>query len=248
MSVNHAAMKLGKQPARIDQRTLKMARYMTPDLQPPPVAVNHSRGLASWGMMCNDRLGCCTISAVGHADQVMVLSQILPGKSVGLIHPSDDIILRYYEEWDGYDPFDPSTDQGGDELTVLNLWRKQGFSGRNLLAYADPDPKNQEHVKQAIYLFGGLYIGVQMPMGWQGANLWDANMGEPGSWGGHAVFVCDYDRTGLTLITWGELQRMSWAGFAEYVDECHALITPEWRPPAGFDLHQLQSDLAAIIG
>jgi len=239
-------MKLGKKPARNDPRTLKLGKYLTPQIAPPPAFVNNSRGITEWGMMMNDSLGSCTISAVGHAYPVQVFSQIDKGILGKIIEPSDDIILRYYEQWDGYDPSDPSTDQGGDETDVLNKWRKFGFAGRELTAYADPDPKNREHVKQAIYLFGGVYIGIQLPAGWQNAPLWDANMGDPGSWGGHAVYVCDYDADGVTVITWGSLQKITWAGWDQYTDEVHGLLTPDWRPPAGFAQDSLLADLEAV--
>lgn len=244
--VEHTAVKLGKKPAKNDVRTLKLAKYLTTALPAPPDSVTNSRGLAGWGMMLNDSLGCCTIAGIGHAIQVMVLSEILPSGKPGLISPSNSIILRYYEQWDGYNPADPSTDQGGVEVDVLNDFRQGDFAGYKLLAYADPDPKNLTHIKQAIWLFGGLYIGLELPTGWQGAALWDANMGDPGSWGLHAVFVPDYDEQGPTCITWGELQKMTWAGFQQYCDEAHALICPDWTPPAGFDLATLQADLAAV--
>ena len=241
-------MKLGKKPAKKDPRTLRLGKYMA-DLPAPPASVTNSRNITDWGMFLNDTLGCCTISGVGHAIQVMVVSNILPASPSGIIHPSDDIILRYYEQWDGYNPADPSTDQGGVEIDVLNNWRQQGlrgFAGYQLLAYADPAPTNITHVKQAISLFGGVYIGVGMPDGWQSASVWDTNMGDPNSWGGHAVFIPDYDAIGPTCITWGMLQKMTWAGFQQYVDEVHALIVPDWVPPVGFDLAALQGDLSSV--
>lgn len=244
--IQHAAMKLGKKPAKKDARTLKLGKYFGAALPAPPDSVNNSRDATDWGMMLNDNLGCCTIAGIGHAIQVMVLSEILPAAKPGIISPSDDIILRYYEQWDGYNPADPTTDQGGIELDVLNAFRRDGFAGYQLLAYADPDQTNLTHVKQAIWLFGGLYIGLALPLGWQGASVWDSNMGDPGSWGGHAVFVPDYDEQGPTCITWGGLQKMTWQGFQQYVDELHALIVPDFRPPDGFDLAALQADLALV--
>ena len=248
MLVDHRLVKLGKAPAKKAPRRLKLGKYLTAELPPAPDSCRNSRGITEWGMFLNDSLGCCTIAAGGHAYQGLVLSQISPGVKPGIIMPSDDTILRYYEDWDGYDPQDPSTDQGGEETDVLNKWRKNGFSGRSLQAYADPDPTNIEHVKQAIYLLGGLYIGVALPTGWQNKPLWDANMGEAGSWGGHAVWVPDYDEDGPSCITWGEMQRFTWDGFTQYVDEVHGLIVPEWKPPAGFDKAALVADLQEIVG
>ena len=34
----------------------------------------------------------------------------------------------------------------------------------------------------------------------------------------------DYDPEGVTFITWGELQRATWAWWNRYVDEAHALL------------------------
>ena len=248
MPVDHTLMKLGKDPAKDDPRRLKLARYFTAELPPPPASVQNSRGIKEWGMMLNDQLGCCTIAAVGHAYQSLVMSQIEAGAKLGIIHPSDGTILRYYEQWDGYNPTDPSTDQGGEETDVLNKWRKNGFEGRSLEAYADPDPTNIDHVKQSIYLFGGIYIGVALPTGWQNAALWDANMGEPGSWGGHAVWAIDYDPQGPSVVTWGMIQKLTWDGWTQYVDENHALITQEWKPPKGFDKAALLADLQSVTG
>jgi len=61
--------RLGKLPPRWDRRTLKMARFLTPALTPPPPAVYWSKGFPSWGMYLNDQLGDCTIAAIAHAIQ-----------------------------------------------------------------------------------------------------------------------------------------------------------------------------------
>lgn len=225
-----------------------LSRYLTTSLPDPPESISNSRGVEDWGVFLNDRLGCCTISAVGHAVQVMVMSNILPQAKAGVIHPSDDIILRYYEQWDGYDPADPSTDRGGIELDVLNNWRKNGFAGYQLQSYVSINSRNTAHVMQAIEIFGGVYIGLELPSGWQNARVWDANMGAPGSWGGHAVFCPDYNKDGISPITWGTVQPMTWNGFKEYCSECYALIVPDWVPPAGFDLSSLQKDLKLVAG
>jgi hypothetical protein len=86
--------------------------------------------MQDWGMMLNDRLGCCTISAVGHAVQTWTANAL--GRELTV---PDSSILEYYEKWDGYNPADPATDQGGVEIDVLNDWRQQGFGGVSLDAY-----------------------------------------------------------------------------------------------------------------
>jgi len=248
--VDHGQMKLGKQPPKIDLRTLRLARYLTSNLPTPPPSCDWTNGQSDWGMMLNDNLGDCTIAAVAHAIQVwtLVINQ--------QITVSDDVVQQYYETWDGYNPADPSTDQGGVEVDVLNNWRASSFAGHKLLAYADPDPRNILHVKQSIALFGGVYIGISLPVSAQNQEVWDAvdgPDGEPGSWGGHAVFVAAYDADTLTCITWGAPKKMTWAFWHKYCDESHALLSPDFMTqngqfPSGFDLAQLQADLEVITG
>jgi hypothetical protein len=67
MAIDHSAMHLGKRPKRHDPRTLKLARYMTGTLPPAPSQVDYAHGIADWGMMLNDKLGCCTIPPSSHA-------------------------------------------------------------------------------------------------------------------------------------------------------------------------------------
>ena len=104
--------------------------------------------------------------------------------------------------------------------------------------------------------FGGLYAGVALPVsaqrqtGW----TWDVTSATPkdfGSWGGHAIPIVAYDSAGLTCVTWGTLQKMTWAFWDAYVDEAYACLTPDWiaadgKAPSGFDLASLQADLSLI--
>jgi hypothetical protein len=239
MSVTTATMKLGKRPRRHDLRTLQMARYLAGagQAQPlrPPASVDYTHGITDWGSMLNDQLGCCTIAAVGHAVQAWTANAL--GRELTV---PDSAILNYYEKWDGYDPANASSDQGGVELDVLNNWRQQGFDGGSLDAYVAVElgaggsglgtgdtgygtrdsglgtrdsvdttsdaanPGLNPHVSifnpiaLAIWLFGGAYIGVELPIRAQDQDVWDvpAQLGpedEPGSWGGHAIYLVGYD-------------------------------------------------------
>jgi hypothetical protein len=132
----------------------------------------------------------------------------------------DSTIVQYYEQWDGYNPVDPTSDQGGVELDVLNDWRQQGFAGHTLEAFtaidlgtedAGLEPRDTGNAQQqagygavrhlvqtAIWLFGGAYIGVELPLTAQKQDVWDVTSdnhpdAEPGSWGGHAVYVVGYE-------------------------------------------------------
>ncbi len=69
---------------------------------------------------------------------------------------------------------------------------------------------------------------------------------EPGSWGGHAVVVVGYDASGVTIVTWGALKRITWAGWGAYCDEAYAILSPDWKGAEGFDYAQLTFDIAAL--
>jgi hypothetical protein len=270
MSVDNSTMKLGKRPRRHDVRTLKLARYLTGtgQAQPlqPPASGDYTHGMQDWGMMLNDRLGCCTIAAIGHAVQTWTANAL--GRELTV---PDSTILEYYGKWDGYNPADPATDQGGVELDVLNDWRQQGFGGVSLDAYvaiglgagdsvlgagennkAKPAPGSPESpapstqypapvpdIATAIWLFGGAYIGVELPIRAQNQDVWDvpANPGpedEPGSWGGHAIYLVGYDRRDSGLGTRACRVRTPNSGFR--------IPEPEhWIPNSGFRIPEFPS-------
>jgi hypothetical protein len=247
--IDHSKMKLGRKAIKTDTRTLAFADYLTPALPPPPAAADWTKGIASWGMMMNDTLGDCTIAGVGHAVQVWTAN------TGSIVTVPDATIESYYEQWDGYVPGNPNTDNGGVELDVLNDWQKNGFAGHPLVAFADPKASNLVEIHQSIALFGGVYIGIALPITAQTQAVWDvvpkggANA-KPGSWGGHCVFVPKYDAKTLTCITWGQPKTMTVAFWKKYVDEAHTLLGQDWLAakgaPSGFDQAQLQADLKAI--
>jgi hypothetical protein len=256
-----AHFKLGRKALVTDSRTLRLARYFSPTLAPPPASVDWTKGVTQFGMMLNgpdpnnppsasDGLGDCTIAGVAHAIQIFTANS---GTEVTL---PDQTILDYYEWWDGYVDGDPSTDNGGVEIDVLNHWRKKKFWGHRLDAYADPSVSNLTEVRQAVSLFGGLYIGLSVTdQVMQNDNdptiPWDVTPGDTID-GGHCVFVTGYDAQFIYFISWGQIYKMTLAYWNAYVDESHALLSPDFLganglDPQGFNLKQLQADLAAIV-
>jgi hypothetical protein len=260
--IDHTTVKLGVKAIKTDSRTLKAGRYMKA-LPPAPPSKDWTNGIGEWGMMLNgpgrdnpsyakDGLGDCTIAAIGHAIQIWSLN------ASGVEHTMSDYFIQlYYEKWDGYIPGNPSTDNGGIELDVLKNWQKGTFHGEPLMAFASVNVNNLAEVQQAISLFGGVYIGLNLPVSAQNQSVWDvvADNGQgntvPGSWGGHCTFVPKYDPEKFTNITWGEMQPMTTAFWNTYVTEAYALLSPVFinstGAPSGFDLAALQADLAQIV-
>lgn len=250
--IDHSRMKLGKTAARHDKRTLHLANYLTNALQPPP-RIRWSEKLTGLGVMLNAELGCCTIAAKAHLVQTWTANN-----GAQVIVP-DSEILYAYESACGYDPNDPSTDQGGNMLDVLNYFRKTGVGGHKLFGYVALEPRNKTHVELGVDLLGGVDLGVRLPISAQGQEVWSVPAhgavgdGEPGSWGGHDVPIVDYGPVGPTCISWGKLITMTWQFFFTYVDEAYGLLSMDWATgvkaaPSGFDFPQLQADLAVISG
>src|ERR1700688_1532493 len=253
-------LKLGKSLARHDPRTLLLASYVTSTLPAPPPSFDlTSKVGSSWGLMDNDQIGDCTCAAAGH----LIMEWTATAQSK-MVTPTDQQIVAAYSAITGYNPTTGANDNGAQELDVLNYWRQQGIGGHKIQAYIALEPANHVHVMDAVWIFGGCYIGLALPKSAQAQTsnkkIWSVPAsgttgdGAPGSWGGHAVPVVAYDSRSLTVVTWGALQTMTWGFWAAYCDEAYAILSPDYLEqkggkavvPAGFDLQQLQEDLADL--
>jgi hypothetical protein len=215
-----------------------------------------SKNVNAWPMYSNDKIGDCTCAAAGH--MIELWSALATGKQVT---PTDRQIVTMYEKVGGYNPHagsgeDNPTDNGAVELDVLSWWRKHSLDGFKIHAFAFVKPTENDHVRQTLQLFDGVYLGINLPKTAEAqvGSLWEVPAtgpyldGAPGSWGGHAVNVVAYDPQTVTVVTWGTLQKMSWKFFNTYCDEAWALLPANWkkRAPVGFDFKLLQADLAQI--
>lgn len=250
---DHADMRLGKLTAVHDPRTLMLADYLDTQALPAiPAQYQYAKniGAKGWGMMVNDKIGDCTCAAAGH------LIMEWTDDNNALFTPTDQQIVSAYSAITGYNPATGKDDNGAVETEVLNYWRKTGIAGHQILAYAALEPKNHNHIMASVFLFGGCYIGMALPISAQTQKTWSVppggatGKGAPGSWGGHAVPVVGYDSHGLTVITWGATKKMTWSFWDAYCDESYAIISSDFvgtkQAPNGFDLAALQNDLKQI--
>lgn len=248
------SMRLGKLEPKEDPRTLRMAAYLEPAALPPIPEGFTVASLRSWPMYGNDALGDCTLAAAGHMIQAW-------SHAAGHARtPALSTVERAY--WETGSPPSASgaaggpTDTGRVELDVLNYWRARGVGKDKIAAYVAIDPKDQAHMQAAIYLFGGVYAGLSLPISAQQQKVWDVvpplvGPNRPGSWGGHAVPFIAYDKDGLTAVTWGAEMKATWRFNSAYTDEAYAIISQDWLTKAGesvqgFDLAALTADLAAL--
>ena len=238
--------RFGKHPPKVDCRTLRFADYVTPALAAPPPSYNvldHLKLKTNdptklFPMDGNDTLGDCTIAALAHAVTTyrgLVNKQTIMAKNA---------VVKLYMHLTG------GVDSGLQELDVLNYWRQNKVNGDEILSYVSISTKNRTHIQQAIQLFGGVYLGFQV----QANCIQEFDARQPWTPGpltndGHAVYAVGYDQNYLTVLTWGNTQQATWAWWDECVDEAYGILPPEAKDPTfapGFNLAQLQADLAAV--
>jgi hypothetical protein len=241
-------LRFGKHAPKHDYRTLLLRNYLSSKLADPPAsydvlsrvytALKISDPTKLFPMDGNDTYGDCTIAALAHA--VTVFRGLIGKKK---IWDAKSVIKTYMHLTGGID-------SGLNELDVLNYWHSHSVDGDKILAYASIGVKNHTHIKQAIQLFGGVYIGFQV----QQNCVEEFNAGKPWTPGpltndGHAVFVTEYDSKGVTVLTWGKTQKATWAWWDECVDEAYAILPPEAKDAdfdLGFNFKQLKADLAEV--
>ena len=258
-------LKLGRKPARFTRasfaRSHILARHLS-DLGPAPpqspdwVAAVMQQSPDGWTMLGNDAVGDCTIADCGH-------QEMLRTANVGAITiPTTEQVLTLYSAITGYNPSDPNSDQGADELTVIQYLTATGWLGRKLDGSANLDPTQLDQLKWAVCLFGASRLGLNFP----DSAMNQFNAGQPWDYvagaslaGGHDVPIVKYDRDGtIWIVTWGQLWPVTPAFMAAkfgdgtpYVEEAHAELAFDWinatgNAPSGFDLKALMEELNSV--
>jgi hypothetical protein len=243
-----SAYRFGKHPPKHDYRTLRLKNYLTPALAAPPASydvlprvyekLSTSDPTQLFPMDGNDSLGDCTIAALAHA--VTVFRGVIGRRKIW----DKQAVVKLYLHLTG------GVDSGLNELDVLNYWQSHSASGDKILAFASIDVKNHTHVQQAIQLFGGVYLGFVVQQNciqeFDARQPWIPG---PLTQDGHAVFAVAYDSAGVTVLTWGNTQKATWAWWDECVDEAYAILPPEAKQSdfaPGFNFVQLQADLQGV--
>jgi hypothetical protein len=246
----HKVFKLGKAPAKRDERNLRLAMIFR---ALPPLPTEYDFDLKHPGiatpMFANDTYGDCVIA--GRAHQSLRFERIEQGAEVTI---TDQDVLREYKKETG------GPDSGLVVLDSLKAWRKVGWRfGKhqyNVAAFAEVTRSDHDEVKAAIYLLTGAGIGLALPKSAQAqiqaGKPWDVvsgPAGRTGSWGGHYVYLSGYTGVGPVCVTWGRKQQMTWAFFDRYADEAYAIVDniDKWRKgKPGIDVKKLLGFLNAL--
>jgi hypothetical protein len=250
-------LKLGKKPGAVhDTRTLHLASLLGPDLPPAPKTWRIATSVHDWGMLGNDRYGDCGFASLaGHR----VIAQEYSARNPDAAgRPTTDQVLSAYFDCTG------GIDSGIYLIDGLRYMRTKG-AGREadqtthtITAYAKVDHTDLEQVRAAAKLFGGLYLGLALPIAAEreldAGKPWATTTGpdtDPYSWGGHATWMIQYDERRMKVATWGSEQWMTTAWWRTYVDEAWCVISEDQftrlgKTPQGLNVTALQEYLARL--
>jgi hypothetical protein len=146
----------------------------------------------------------------------------------------------------------------------------KGFAdGSKILGWVSLDPLDRNMIKTAIYLFGNVWIGLQLPNSW--VSNWPIGPAAGAAYDGfvwsgtgeatnldHAIDAHGYDAAGLKISNWGSIGSMTWAAFEYYVGptgvagEAYTFITQDHikrgqaLSPTGFDWGALMAHFNSI--
>src|SRR5436190_16768240 len=176
-------------------------------------------------MYANDVRGDCTCAAAGH----MIESWTAAGRGRA-VEMSEASVLAAFDRVKSVDP--ETGEEGAVELDVLTYWRRRGIGRHKIAAFAKVPVYDHQLVRAATYLFGGLYIGLSLPLTAKRQTTWRwtrslTGRAAPGSWGGHAVNIVRYSPGSVTCVTWGKLQDMTWPFWDRYCDEAYCILSTD---------------------
>lgn len=236
----------------------RLSKYVCKSRLPTPPETLAYPTIAKPGLaniLGNDKLGDCTSAGAWH----LVVAWLA---SVGITcSPTEAQAILFYEKSTGYNPRNPASDQGGNELDVLAYWKKHGLDGKGLHkieAVAQVDAHDEEMLRIGNWLFG-LYNGGELP---------DADLqvegdgfvwlpGKPNMSNGHCFMSRAHNKDGLEVDSWGFLGLLTWAAAAEMLiaenyGMSNAILSRESidaaknLAPSGFDFDQLEHDLTLV--
>lgn len=244
-------MKTGKLAPKHNPKTLPFGKYLTGELPSPATKAYREYKVpeAAKQMFGNDTIGDCTCAG---AANLLILATCHTGT---VVIPTLQDVIGLYSVVSGYDPTTGANDNGAAMTDVLEQLRTNGLSGHKILAWAKIDHTNLVHRQLGVDLFGGTYVGVQLPQSAQtqfsAGQSWEVDDSQIE--GGHAIIHPGYGSEGGDYVTWAKWdQKASSAWESAYIDEEYIVVTEDWlnqatqKTPGGIDLATLEADLKLL--
>ena len=229
-------VKLGRLPRVAGKQRLHLSDFISHAmLPPPPPSCDYWPKAASvlTDIYGNDTLGDCVVAGGYHVLGVEI------GNATGVpFHATKAQIVKDYSAIGGYVPGKPSTDNGCNEETAFEYWKKHGFAnGSKILGTISINASNKADIQAACYLFENLFFGVGLPDAWiepfpSGPGfVWGVH-GHANPNNGHCFIATGYGPSGVTIDSWGLKGVVTYDAVAAYAGpsaggEIYAVITPD---------------------
>lgn len=254
---NVGGVKSGRLPYVHDSRTFHLKDYLS---QEPALKIPKEHdwgrrlGSDAWSSFGNLKINNCTCATAGH----LIMSWTA---NMGRLHkPTTKAIVKAYSDITGFDPKTDGIGKPVGAIKALKYWRKHGVDNHKIIAFAKLSFRNPEQLKQAIYFYGGCYVGLNLPQStakqYNEAKKWTVphsgakGVGEPGSWFGHALLITGYSKDELYAVTWGKPIAMSLGFWETYVDESYAVFSEDFirdnRTPSKISVEVLKRDIETL--
>ena len=249
--------KLGRKPVRKLLSTPSLGDFVNKATTWPPVAAQgweYAIPAGSLNILGNDQFGDCAEAGAMHLIQAQTANTGSP------LQGTLEQTLALYSAVTGFNPNDPSTDQGTDLLSLLQYWKTTGITVTDnngnpvvhkILGWAALDLTSIAQIRYANFVFGGTYLGINCPQSAeQNTSNWTYQAGSP-ILGGHCIPGVGQGGAGGHIISWGMSIPFTWEFALQYLEEAYCIVTPAWvaangKSPSGLDLNGLLAAMAAI--
>ncbi len=220
--------------------------YVKPTAKLPkaPPSLDTYTKIKRWPLDGNAYYGDCTMAAAAHA---IHLWNVITHESNPV--PLTSEVVREYRK------FAKTPQAGLIEANVLKTWHRGGLWGHRILGYTPINVHNIAMIKQAAYLYGLVYVGVQLTKSaekqykqrkpWALVRDWKTEI----PLGGHAIPIVGYDRDCFYVVTWGVVQKMTFEWWHTYGEEAWAIFPQQLKEAGGanhLNLAQLHADLKLL--
>lgn len=191
-----------------------------------PAIVNYFAPVAKWPILGNATLNDCSVAAAGDLNLAWNAELGHPQQTI-----STGIATSTYFSLTG------GANSGLNDSQLLSYWQRQGVGNTQIAAYGAINSQSIQTVKQAIRLFGGLYVTVGISSTtiaeWNAHQPFSIPAGQsPTVSTAHVMTAVGYDANYVYGVSWGRLVKMTWGWWTAYAENAWAII-PEQFVTAG---------------
>jgi len=255
--IRFSSMKFGRLPKVEDERTFSLSSYLNDEKLPKvPKQYNWGKKIKpdKWGDFGNLKINNCTCAVAGH------LIMTWTSNTGRLKRPKEKSIVDAYSDVTNFNPLTNENDDGVESIKVLKHWRKNNIAGHKIVAFAKLEDKNRQQLINTIYLFGGCFVGLNLPKTaerqynttgkWTIPRKGTKKDTKRGTWFSHAILITGYKGEELRIITWGKEMIMTMDFWEAYSEESYAVFSEAFikydKTPTGINVDILRNDIERL--